>query len=707
MMKTRKNYKILILKAGFLSADSALVALSLMLAYLIRFDFDIWPYYNQQLIQMLPIIVLIRLSVFYYSRSYQFIWRYSGINDLIRIAQAIGWGTLIWVSVDFLRNYQLGLLLATGLLISAFIHRASYSVQPDSRFKRNIILAAFAGSTLLLIGGFFSFIFYSSAPVSIHDNPFAQKLIPESAAYELGVPRAVLILEGILSFILVGILRISPRLWIELRRKHSTEGMSLLIYGAGDQGENVLRAIRREPNNKYRLVGFIDDDPVKQRSSIHGIEVLGTRRQLEEIVEKHEVAELLITITDFDKEILKKVVTACNEMNITVRRLPELTNLINNKLSIADFRVIDITDLLGRPEVKLDAVRITSYIKDRVVLVTGAGGSIGSELCRQISEFHPRKLILMGKGEGSIYLIQQDIQVLFPDLETVSVIGDIRNRIKVRQIFEIYRPLVVFHAAAHKHVPLVEQNVDEAILTNVFGTRNLIQAARRYKAEKFVMISTDKAVKPTSVMGASKRLAELQVQHLAEGSDETQFMTVRFGNVLGSRGSVVPLFEKQISRGGPVTITHPDMTRYFMSIPEAVRLVMHSAVIGNNGDLCILDMGEPVKILDLAENMIRMAGLKPGEDIEIVFSGIRPGEKLFEELVTDEQATSLSKVGKINICKPNRFDWHALDTVLEELEDSAQNCDQERIVALLQKAIPEYVPDATTLAETRKMKQSK
>jgi len=705
-MKIRSSYKVWLIKGGLLFADSALVALALALAYLIRFDFDIWLYYRQQLIHMLPITILIRLSVFYFSKSYQFIWRYSGINDLIRLAQAVGWGTLIWISVDFLRNYQLGLLLVIGLLVSVVVHRASYGFQPESRFKRHLILATFSGAVILLVGGFFSFIFYSSAPVSINDNPLAQKLMPASASYELGVPRAVLILEGILSFILVGILRISPRLWIELRRNSSREGTPLLIYGAGDQGENVLRTIRRE-SNEYRLVGFIDDDLAKQRSRIHGIEVLGTRRHITDIVQKQNVAEVLIAIPYLDDDIIKEVVTECSEMGVTVRRLPELTDLIRNQLRVADFRVIDITDLLGRPEVHLDSVRIASYIKDRVVLVTGAGGSIGSELCRQIGAFRPRKLILVGKGEGSIYLIQQDIKVLFPELETVNVIGDIRNRIKVRQIFEVYRPQVVFHAGAHKHVPFMEQDVDEAISTNVFGTRNLIQAARRYKAEKFVMISTDKAVKPTSVMGASKRLAELQVQHLAEGSDETQFMTVRFGNVLGSRGSVVPLFEKQISRGGPVTITHPDMTRYFMSIPEAVRLVMHSAVIGNNGDLCILDMGEPVKILDLAENMIRMAGLKPGEDIDIVFSGIRPGEKLFEELVTDEQATTLSKVGKINICKPNRFDWHALDTILEELEDSAQNCDQEKIVTLLQKAIPEYVPDATTLAATRKMKQVK
>lgn len=695
------------LKIAVLFADAVLVALALILAHLIRFDFAIWPYYKQQLTHMLPIIILIRLSVFYYSRSYQFIWRYSGINDLIRIAQAIGLGTLIWIGLDFLRNYQLALVLVIGLLISAAIHRASFSFQLDFRYKNNIIIALFAGSMFLLIGGVFSFIYYSSAPVYIYDNPLAHKLIPESASYELGVPRAVLILEGILSFILVGIFRISPRLWIEFRRKRSTEGTPLLIYGAGDQGENVLRAIRREPTNKYRLVGFIDDDPAKERSSIHGVTVLGTRRQLEESIEKNGVFELLIAITNLDKKILKEVVMVCNELAVTVRRLPELSNLISNQLRIADFRVIDITDLLGRPEVQLDSVQITSYIKDRVVLVTGAGGSIGSELCRQISESHPRKLILMGKGEGSIYLIQNDIQVLFPDLPIVSVIGDIRNRIKMKQVFEVYRPQVVFHAAAHKHVPFMEQDVDEAISTNVFGTRNIIQLARRYKAEKFVMISTDKAVKPTSVMGASKRLAELQVQHLAESNDQTQFMIVRFGNVLGSRGSVVPLFEKQISRGGPVTVTHPDMTRYFMSIPEAVRLVMHSAVIGNNGDLCILDMGDPVKILDLAENMISMAGFKPGEDIEIMFSGIRPGEKLYEELVTDEQATNLTKVGKINVCKPSKFDWVTLETVLEELEESAKNCDQARIITLIQRVLPDYVPDAMTLAKTSKMKLDK
>ncbi len=703
-MKISRSYRGTFVKVGLLGVDAILVGSALSLAYLIRFDFDIWPYYQQQLVQMLPLVILIRLVVLYFLRSYQFIWRYSGINDLIRIVQAIGWGTLIWVSIDFFRNYQLAVLLVVILLMVAFGHRTSLNFQVKSNFKKKVILVVFAGSVLLLICGFLLFSFFASAPIYIESIPLAQKFILKSTGYELGVPRAVLILECILSFMLIGALRIVPRLWIEWRRTRNRRGTPLLIYGAGDQGENVLRAIRREPTSKYRLVGFIDDDLTKQRHSIHGIDVLGSCSQLAEITKKHKITELLIAITDIDEAIIKDIVSVCNELDITVRRLPELKDLISRQLHIDDFHVINITDLLGRPEVQLDTIRIASYIENRVVLVTGAGGSIGSELCRQISAVNPKKIVLMGKGEGSIYLIQNDIQVNFPDVQIVSVIGDIRNRVKVRQIFEMHMPQVVFHAAAHKHVPFMERDVDEAISTNVFGTRNLIQAARRFKAEKFVMISTDKAVKPTSVMGASKRLAELQVQHLAEGSEVTQFVTVRFGNVLGSRGSVVPLFEKQISRGGPVTVTHPDMTRYFMSIPEAVRLVMHSAVIGQNGDLCILDMGEPVKILDLAENMIHMAGLKPGEDIDIVFSGIRPGEKLFEELVTDEQATTLSKIGKINVCKPSEFDWHELETVLEELEDSAKNCDQEKILALVQSAIHEYVLDAATLTMIQKMK---
>jgi FlaA1/EpsC-like NDP-sugar epimerase len=700
------TYRKIAIRASFIVADVLLVTLALWAAYLVRFDFSIWPYYQGQAQNMIPILVLIRLAVFYYARVYQFVWKYSGINELMRIARAIGWGSLIWVSIDFLRNYRVALILGVVLCLSAVIHRLFLRNWIHSRIHRIWIAGVLSLTLLTLLGGVLFFTQFYSAPVSIYDSTFVGSLIPQASSYELGVPRAVLILEGILSFLLLGCLRMAPRIWAELRFRTDSDSLPVIIIGAGDWGENVLRAIKREPN-KYRIVGFVDEEPAIVHSSIHGVEVLGTPKRLGDIIVKHEVAEVLVAKTDIDRGELQEVLTVCEKYGVIVRKLPEITDFSGIQLSVDDLHQININDLLGRPEVKLDAMRITAFIKDKVVLITGAGGSIGSELCRQIGGFSPARIIFLGKGEASIYNIEMEMRGLFPHLEIVSLIGDIRNRTKVRQIFRVFKPDIVFHAAAHKHVPFMERDVDEAISVNVFGTRNLIQAAAHFHVGYFVQISTDKAVKPSSVMGCSKRLAELLVQRISETCDSTHFFTVRFGNVLGSRGSVVPLFEKQIRQGGPITVTHPDMTRYFMSIPEAVRLVLHSTALGKNGSLCILDMGKPVRIVDLAENMIRMVGLKPHEDIEIVFTGPRLGEKLYEELVTDEQAITMNQVGKIMICQPVAYDWNTLDGALAELEDAVQKCDQEEIITILARTVPGYKPDAMTLAESKRMKVGK
>ena len=367
-------------------------------------------------------------------------------------------------------------------------------------------------------------------------------------------------------------------------------------------------------------------------------------------------------------------------------------------MDLDQFEEIDIEDLLGRSEVQLDPDRVVAYLQDRVVLVTGAGGSIGSELCRQISRCRPSQLLLLGKGENSIYQIQNELASLYPDQTTVSLIGDIGDPGKIDYVFRTHRPEVVFHAAAYKHVPFMEQSPEESVRNNIFGTQNIALAALRYQTSRFVLISTDKAVYPASIMGATKKLAELLLQQLAH-KGATQFITVRFGNVLRSRGSVIPRFEKQIEAGGPLTVTHPDMTRYFMSIPEAVRLVLHSGIVASSSDLCILDMGDPVRIVNLAENLIVLSGHKPYEDIDIVFTGVRPGEKLTEELFTEQEATTIRKVEKILVCRSKGCDLENFGDLLEQLKTAATECRREDIVRLLEELVPDYQPHESILPD--------
>ncbi|HEX7555730.1 MAG TPA: nucleoside-diphosphate sugar epimerase/dehydratase [Leptolinea sp.] len=451
-----------------------------------------------------------------------------------------------------------------------------------------------------------------------------------------GFPRSVLIIDWLISLMLVGGLRFTIRLLSENITQQTNNSLNIkskraLIIGAGDAGALVVRELQKNPQINLIPVGFLDDNPVKFKQQIHGIPVIGVLKDLARVLDNRRIDEVIIAIPSAPGKVIRLVTDVCRLKGVHFRTMPGIYELLGGKVNVNRLREVDIADLLRREPTRIMDEQIGQTISNRVVLVTGAGGSIGSELCRQIARWAPAELILLGHGENSIFEEYLELQDRFPSLSLRPVIADIRDKERLDRVFSSYRPQVVFHAAAHKHVPLMETNVEEAVTNNIEGTRNLVQVSVDYDIERLVMISTDKAIRPANVMGASKRLAEMTVLDAAErfGRD---FCVVRFGNVLGSRGSVVPLFKRQIARGGPITITHPDMKRYFMTIPEAVYLVLQAAAMGDGGETYVLNMGEQIRILDLAEDLIRLSGLEPGRDIEIVFTGIRPGEKLSEDL---------------------------------------------------------------------------
>lgn len=685
----RYGYKI---QALTVVLDAFLVSVALYFSYLIRFDFDIWAEYQIQVLEVLPIFVLVRITALYYLGGYRGIWKYTGLNDLLAVSKGILVGTLLLAFINYFRNTTIGLLFALIFFGSAVIYRGVFQLRSLNPTRKTIIIGGGFLAGGVLLSGVVLFTILSSAPISLSDVPFLQSLLSPDFQYVQGMPRAVFVLEFIMSFLLVAGLRISPRLFQEVWIYRKRKGRRVLVFGAGDIGENLIRTIKNHPEFGYHPIGFLDDHPSKLRVSIHGVQVLGTRQDLPSVLDLHDVEEVLIAVHSLPSDDLKEIVTICENKKISVRRVPGFSVFLDGQVGLEHLEKVNIEDLLGRSEVTLDPDRVVAYLKDKVILVTGAGGSIGSELCRQISRCEPSLLVLFGKGENSIYQIEQELRSLFPHQELVTVIGSVGNSAKVEYVFREFRPNVVFHAAAHKHVPFMEENPEESVLNNVFGTENVVRAAIRYECSKFVLISTDKAVYPSSVMGATKKLAELMLQKLGKDANGIDFVAVRFGNVLRSRGSVVPLFERQIKAGGPVTVTHPDMTRYFMSIPEAVRLVLHSGAIGHNEDLCILDMGEPVRILDLAENMICLAGLKPYDDIEVTFTGLRPGEKLEEKLLTVEEAKTVKKVDKILICTSESYDWTEFDDQLKRLKIAASECRREEVLWIIEEMVPGYQP---------------
>jgi FlaA1/EpsC-like NDP-sugar epimerase len=510
--------------------------------------------------------------------------------------------------------------------------------------------------------------------------------------------RGVLIIDWLLSMLAVGGLRFSYRIISESQStsKHSESRVKrVLIAGAGDAGALVVREMQRNPQANLVPIGFVDDDPAKQNQEIHGTPVIGTVDELEKLIDVKKADEVIIAIPSAPGQVVRKVTEICRFKNIPSRTMPSLHELIGGKVSVNRLREVDITDLLRRTPAHIDNELVGLSLGGRRVLVTGAGGSIGRELCRQIARWDPSELLLLGHGENSIFETLIELEQNYPSLKLYPLIADIRDKEHIDKLFSSYQPQVVFHAAAHKHVPLMQANIEEAVSNNVLGTHIIVDACLDHEVDRLVMISTDKAICPTSVYGATKRIGEMLVLDAARRTGKS-FSVVRFGNVLGSRGSVLVLFKRQIDDGGPVTITHPDMERYFMTIPEAVHLVLQASAMGKGGEVFVLNMGEQIRIVDLAQDLIRLSGLEPGKDIEIVFTGIRPGEKLSEAL-WDKGADYLATIHP-DILRLNENEVLSsidLEIATQKLIDLGKNGDPDEIVNMLNKTVPGAVVSST------------
>jgi FlaA1/EpsC-like NDP-sugar epimerase len=508
----------------------------------------------------------------------------------------------------------------------------------------------------------------------------------------LGMPRSVPLLEGGVAFLLMGVVRFLVRRYWEQTRASGAEGTRVLIVGAGDAGSMVARELLRHPEAGLLPVGFLDDDPNKRGQTLMGLKVWGPLDQLPAAVRALGAEEVLIAMPSAPGSVVRKVVELARRAGVRYRILPALHEVVSKEITASQIRGVRLEDLLRREPVKLDVAAIASYLQDRVVMVTGAGGSIGSEIVRQVARFAPKQVLLVGKGENSLFLLEEELKDRFPSLFYKVLVADVRDRERMDYLFRTYQPEVVFHAAAHKHVPMMEANPDEAVFNNVVGTRNVVQLCLDYGVERLVNISTDKAVNPTSVMGASKRVAEMVVAWGASRAGVQQHLvSVRFGNVLGSRGSVVPIFMEQIRNRKPVTVTHPEVKRYFMTIPEAAQLVLQAGGLGGKGTVYVLDMGEPIRIVDLARDLIRLAGLEPERDIPIIFTGLRPGEKLFEELLTAEDGVVDSPHPKIFVARINGIP-EDFEDLLEDLLQAARSRDGARIREALRRLVPTYKP---------------
>lgn len=503
------------------------------------------------------------------------------------------------------------------------------------------------------------------------------------------LPRSIIFIDWILSIFFTGGLRLSYRI---IRRAYQSITLDedslkrVMIIGAGDAGSMIVRELNNLVYKQYRPVVIVDDDKRKNNSTIYGVPIRNGMNNIPELVKEYKVNEIIVAIPSLSSQKLAEIVKIAQTTHCKVKTLPGINDLIDNEVTLSNIRDVSIEDLLGRDEINLKIEEISSYLENKVVLVTGAGGSIGSELCRQILKFKPYQLILLDVYENNVYDLQQELLHLHKKLNLEVVIASVRDKERILSIFNFYKPEIVFHAAAHKHVPLMENSPQEAIKNNIFGTLKVAQCAHETNVKRFVLISTDKAVNPTNVMGATKRVAELIIQSINQIS-ETEFVAVRFGNVLGSNGSVIPLFKRQISYGGPITITHPEITRYFMTIPEAARLVLQAGSIAKGGEIFVLDMGQPVKIVDLAKQLIQLSGLEPDVDITITYTGLRPGEKLYEELLLSEEGTSQTNHKGIFIAKPSQIDYEDL---LQKIDRFDELESKEQIIEQLKVIVPTY-----------------
>jgi FlaA1/EpsC-like NDP-sugar epimerase len=611
------NYRQRIIALGLL--DSIIISTSVIYAYLLRFDFNIYSQGFQTYSQSIPYVALINVGFFFLfsfiAKIYNRVWQYASIGELISLMKA----------------------------------------------------------TTLTEGSFF---------------------LLNSLFHLIKIPNSIYILLWILIVLGVGGSRFAWRIFRDVFINQSVfKQGNLLIVGAGDAGALVAKDLIYSSHSGLNPVGFIDDDNAKHRLRVMGLPVLGNRENIPSVVTDYQITDIVIAMPSAPRSEISAVIEKCKDTDASIKILPSVIDLASGKVSVKIMRDVSVEDLLGRDQVDVDLAEIAGYVTGKVVLVTGAGGSIGSELCRQISFFKPEQLLLLGHGENSVYEIEIELRRTYPGLSFIPVIADIQDRHRLEAVFDTYRPEVVFHAAAHKHVPLMERNPAEAIKNNILGTKNMAECADKFGASRFVMVSTDKAVNPTSVMGTTKRVAEMFVQGLNRTS-KTKFVAVRFGNVLGSRGSVIPLFTKQIREGGPVTVTHPEMIRYFMTIPEAVQLIIQAGAFAKGGEIFILDMGNPVKIHDLARDLIRLSGFKPDEDIKITFTGMRPGEKLYEEILTNEEGMTATKHNRIFVGKPLDFSLDKLMLMILDLELVARSADainrSEEIKYLLHRVVPTY-----------------
>lgn len=498
----------------------------------------------------------------------------------------------------------------------------------------------------------------------------------------------------ILLFSFALLIRFSKRMYTAVKYSISSRTKNkirAMIVGAGNAGTMIIREFKTTDKIDYLPICLIDDDPNKLNKNIYGVKVVGGTADIPKLAEKYSIDEIIIAMPSVPKAEIKRVYDICEVTKCKVKTLPGIYQIVNGDASVTALREVRITDLLGRDQISVNLDEIMGYIEDRVILVTGGGGSIGSELCRQIATHNPRQLIILDIYENNAYEIEQELKRRHPELNLLTLIASIRDEVKINDIFKKYKPEIVFNAAAHKHVPLMETSPNEAVKNNVFGTLNVAKCADKYKSKVFVQISTDKAVNPTNIMGATKRICEMIIQTIGRHSKHTNFVAVRFGNVLGSNGSVIPLFEKQIAEGGPVTVTHKDIIRYFMTIPEAVSLVLQAGAYARGGQIFVLDMGEQVRIYDLACNLIKLSGLEPDVDIKIEFTGLRPGEKLYEERLMDEEGMQKTPNGLINIANPIQLDEDKLWKTLENLHNAAEK-ETPRMKELVSKLVTTYKP---------------
>ena len=525
--------------------------------------------------------------------------------------------------------------------------------------------------------------------------------------FMLEVPRSYYVFYLFLMVTTTTITRFSYRILATVKhglKRNRGKIVNTLVIGAGEAGSVIVQEIKSSKYLNRNVVGIIDDNPSKKGKYLHGIKILGNRNDVKRLAEKYDVQEIILAIPSASAKDTRDILKICNETECKLKVLPGMYQLITEEVSVSKLKEVSIEDLLGRDTINIDVESVCNHVNNQVVMITGGGGSIGSELCRQIAAHNPKLLIIFDIYENTTYDIQQELIKKYPSLKLETLIGSVRNTNRIDSVIERYRPNIIYHAAAHKHVPLMEDSPNEAIKNNVFGTYKTARAADKYGVKRFVLISTDKAVNPTNIMGASKRICEMIIQTFSRYS-ATEYVAVRFGNVLGSNGSVIPLFKKQIAEGGPVTVTHPDIIRYFMTIPEAVSLVLEAGANAKGGEIFVLDMGEPVKIADLAKNLIRLSGYKLGEDIEIKYTGLRPGEKLYEELLTKEEGLKKTANALIFVGKPLEFDEVHFLSKLKELEEKA-NSESYEIKELVADIVPTYHIRPEDKVRDRKRKDS-